>query len=185
MTTPMDAKKPVMTAPETRNRLVGGAALLGIGLLVLASQVLRDEAIARYVPLALGAIFLVAGVLTRHGGLLVPGGILTRLGVGVGIVAQPLAATSELTTGAVVLLSLGGGFVLVTVSCLLVCRELTWWPLIPGGILALTGGQMLAGDAGTRGLELLSRVRFARLGPALLGGKGPQEALLPLAAPLR
>lgn len=91
-----------------------------------------------------GAAFLIAYLATRRFGLLVPGGIVTGLGVGLVVTAQggPEAAP---------LLGLGLGFLSISaIDRLLGEGDAAWWPLIPGGILTVLGGAQITGirDAG-------------------------------------
>ena len=83
---------------------------------------------------AIGLAFLVAFVWTRNYGFLVPGGIMT--GLGLGIVIQNRAGGD----GAPVLLGLGLGFCSIYALDAVNRRTLRgWWPLIPGGVLTLVG----------------------------------------------
>ncbi|MFN2164310.1 MAG: hypothetical protein ACK2UN_19750, partial [Candidatus Promineifilaceae bacterium] len=73
-----------------RGQWVGGLFLIGLGLLFLLNQ-FTDlpglENVAIYFVLVLGIIFLAWGVLSREAGLMVPGGILTGIGLGIALVA--------------------------------------------------------------------------------------------------
>ena len=126
---------------------MAGAVIIGIGLFLLLAQVIPD--IGRAIPLFIGLAFLAAFVPKREYGFLIPGCIVTGVGVGVvltGVVADPWS-------GAAVLFSLAGGFIAIWVVSLLLRRldsqwprgasreaaQALWWPLIPGGILALVG----------------------------------------------
>ena len=133
--------------PRDRGGLVAGVVIIGIGLFFLLAQVIPD--IGRWIPLFIGLAFLVAFVPKREYGFLIPGCIITGVGVGVvltGVVDDPWS-------GAAVLFSLAGGFIAIWVVSLLLRRvdgdwprgtsrdaaQALWWPLIPGGILALVG----------------------------------------------
>ena len=126
--------------------------MVGIGVFLLLAQLVPD--IGRWIPLFIGLVFLAGFVARREYGLLVAGCIIS--GVGVGIVLAN--AVDEPWSGAVVLLSIAGGFIAIwLVSRLLraadkgwpsgASREAAgalWWPLIPGGILALVSIVVLA-----------------------------------------
>ena len=118
-------------------RGVTGLLLIAGGLLwVLVANTDLDGTVV--VP-GIGVGFLVAYLVTRRFGLLVPGGILTGLGVGVVVAAQD-------GPGEAVVLGLGLGFVAITVlDAVLGEGQAAWWPLIPGGILTLVGGSQIAG----------------------------------------
>lgn len=110
-----------------------GVVLIAVGLAFYALQnSYLDE-----IPflLGIGAAFIVAFVHQRSYGYLVPGGILTGIGLGMlferGLffsVADPMQ------------LGIGLGFLLIYVLDSLVTRTAGgWWPLIPGGILTFVG----------------------------------------------
>ena len=83
----------------------------------------------------IGAGFLIAYAATRTYGFLIPGGIMT--GLGIGIVIETQAAASR---GEPVLLGLGIGFLgIYAVDAIMRRSEALWWPVIPGGILATIG----------------------------------------------
>lgn len=128
--------------------------IVGIGLFFLLAQFVPD--IGRYITLAIGLIFLAAFVAKREYGFLIPGCIVS--GVGIGVV---LASTlDDPWSGVSMLFSISGGFIAIWIISTLmhsadrgwpdgdskdVARAL-WWPLIPGGILALIGLIVLAED---------------------------------------
>ncbi len=149
---PPPATPPSAVRPRDRGGLVAGVVIIGIGLFFLLAQVIPD--IGRWIPLFIGLAFLAAFVPQREYGLLIPGCIITGVGVGVvltGVVDDPWS-------GAAVLFSLAGGFIAIWVVSLLLRRvdrdwprgssrdaaQALWWPLIPGGILALVGVIVLA-----------------------------------------
>jgi hypothetical protein len=127
---------------------VAGIILITLGVLFLLGQSLDvggEAAVA-----LIGAAFLIAYALTRQYGFLVPGGIMT--GLGLGIIFEDRVNAG----GAPVLLGLGGGFLLIYVVSVLRGRMPgDWWPLIPGGILSAIG-LMLAANA-TGALAVVGR----------------------------
>jgi len=128
--------------------------VLGIGLFFLLAQIVPD--IGRWIVLGIGLVFLAAFVAKREYGFLIPGCIVS--GVGVGIV---LASTlDDPWSGVSVLFSIAGGFVAIWIISTLMhsadrgwpdgdskdVAQALWWPLIPGGILTLIGIIILAED---------------------------------------
>ena len=87
---------------------IGGLVLIAIGVLMLGAYVLPD--VGLYVVLALGLVFLAAFVFTRAYGFLVPGGILTGLGIGVALTPYVSHGT---VSGALVVGALAVGFATV------------------------------------------------------------------------
>lgn len=120
--------------------LIGGVVIVAIGVLLLAAQTMDD--VGQYIPLLVGAALLFGFLLTRHYGFLVPGGIITGVGVGILLVAQDQTGTR----GPLFLVSLGLGFVSIwLLGMIFRVRENHWWPLIPGGILIVIGAVSFAG----------------------------------------
>jgi hypothetical protein len=125
---------------------VGGAILIGIGVAFLIGQLIPDA--GDYIVLAIGLTFLAAFAVTREYGFLIPGGIVSGVGVGVVIAAR----TPSVEGGALFMLAIGSGFLAIWVIGLaLHLPENHPWPLIPGLIL---GGIGAASLAGTRYAEI-------------------------------
>ena len=135
----------------------------GIGLLLLLGQVVPD--MGRWIPLIVGLAFMAAFFVRREYSFLVPGSIVTGVGVGV-LLADAVSGDVE---GAVVVLSLAGGFlgiwVLGTVFRL---PQNHWWPLIPGGILAIVGVIQMA-DADLEGLTRWWPLILVLIGLLIIG----------------
>ncbi len=94
----------------------------------------------------IGLAFLTAYAFTRNYGFLVPGGIMS--GLGIGIIYETLLDAN----GAPVLLGLGLGFITIYVISRLQGRmSADWWPLIPGGILTTVGLFLAADQTGLLG----------------------------------
>ena len=133
------------------SRQLAGVLLVALGV---ARLVISLTGTGVEIAVALGGVaFLAAFLATRAYGLLVPGGILT--GVGVGLVLLARGASP-----AVLELGLAGGFLAIPALQLVVGapRERGWWwPVLPAGIL------------GALGAATLVDVRIVALGlPALL-----------------
>ncbi len=131
---------------------MAGVVIIGIGVFFLLAQLVPD--IGRSIPLLIGLVFLAAFVARREYGFLVAGCIISGVGVGV-LLADTV---DDQWSGAVVLLSIAGGFIAIWLLSVLFravnrewpsgpSREVAsalWWPLIPGGILALVAVVVLA-----------------------------------------
>lgn len=104
----------------------------------------------------LGVIFLGWGFLQRHAGPMIPGGILT--GLGLGVVAQQTLFTdaSDEIRGAIVVLGLALGFLVIMPLSQLVEGRFHWWPAIPGAILLVVSLTMFAGPGGVAVLQALN-----------------------------
>jgi len=131
---PESAPRRRRTPRSDPGSLVAGLVIAGLGLFFLAGQLEPD--IGRFVTLFIGLALLAVFVVRREYGFLVPGSILT--GIGIGIALEP-AVTGHSQSG-VMMLSLAGGFLGIWVlGSLYRVPQNHWWPLIPGGILTLIG----------------------------------------------
>ncbi|MCS6801706.1 MAG: hypothetical protein RMM58_11395 [Chloroflexota bacterium] len=142
---PPSRSKASPTLPLPSIEWLGGGVLVLIGVLLLIAQVVPN--FGQFVALIIGLTFLAASFVTRAYGLLIPGGIVT--GVGVGIVLA--ANTSGPLAGALFLFALAAGFVLVWVGGIVLRVQPAggWWPLLPAFFIALAGLTAL----GSQGLE--------------------------------
>lgn len=121
-----------------RRRRIWGVVLLGVAVLALVERhtTLR---VGDAMPLLLGLAFIGWALAGRSVGLLIPGGILTGIGVGV-LVQKWLGAGPR---DGVFLLCFAGGWVLITLLSGVVFRRRVLWPIIPATIMGLTGlGQL-------------------------------------------
>ncbi|MFO7778997.1 MAG: hypothetical protein R6V28_11640 [Nitriliruptoraceae bacterium] len=119
------------------NRVLG-LLLIGLGgiLLLAVTTDIGGEVVVGFAGLA----FLGAYATQRTYGLLIPGGILTGLGVG-------LLLETAGVGGEVAAFGLGAGFVAIAVIDQLVTpgRSAWWWPLIPGGVLLVSSAGSVTG----------------------------------------
>lgn len=125
----------------TQRNLVPGLILIALGAFLFFVQAtgVGGEAIL----VIIGGGFLIAYAVTRQYGFLVPGGIITGLGLGV------IWEVSAPTAGGVVLIGLGLGFVSIwLLDVVMRHTPVPWWPLIPGGILATIGVLVETGQEG-------------------------------------
>src|SRR3989304_2121316 len=138
-------------------RVVPGLVLLALGVLFLLFQQVGvgGEAVVAVIGLVLFAGY----TYTRNYGFLIPGGIMT--GVGIGII---LAARNP-GGGAAALVGLGLGFLSIyVIDTRWRHMPAGWWPLIPGGVITVIGLLVAAGESG-----LLAG-----------GGRGGAVALIPV-----
>jgi len=112
------------------------------GLIALTTlNILRDEFIATYVLAAVALPFLVAFLRDRsRWGLLIPAYVLLVVGVMVGLLGGGIL--SDLLIPAYVLFAIAIPFFVVYAR-----DPKQWWPLIPGGILAVIGLAFLVAEA--------------------------------------
>ena len=131
-----------------RDQLVFAVVLIVVGAIGLISRWVQPTTdLGGWVVAAIGLGFLGAFAYTRNYGYLVPGGIMTGLGLGI-VVSQTVAWTTGEGEGGAVVLGLGLGFGLVwLIGTLVGTDKPNFWALIPGGILATIGTLLLAGSA--------------------------------------
>jgi hypothetical protein len=149
-------------------KVIAGVVVIALGLVMLLATVSDTLLLDQMIVLLLGVIFLAWGVAVRHPGPLIPGCILTGLGVGI-LLSQWLSTSiSGQAQGGLVTLGLGLGFLLIMPVQQVVTRQAAhWWPLIPGGILSVTGCGLLLGDA-----DLTMLTWVGRLWPLAVIGVG-------------
>ncbi|MEZ4518873.1 MAG: hypothetical protein R3C44_19325 [Chloroflexota bacterium] len=138
-----------MEQNERRGALVGGLILVFIGGMALLSQFVETDGglWGTLIVLGLGLAFLLAGIVTREFGFLIPGGILTGIGAGLALLIGPWQGVFDADGGGLFLIAFAGGWFLITLMGLLVTRQFHWWPLIPGTIIGLVGLAIVFGGA--------------------------------------
>ena len=138
----------------TRDQIVFAIILIVVGVAGLAARIWQPSGnVGGWVVAAIGLGFLGAFFYTRRYGYLVPGGIMTGLGIGI-VASQTFASTSAETEGGLVVIGLGAGFLSIwAIGSLVQVAESHWWPLIPGGILATVGTALLVGGGAIQALD--------------------------------
>lgn len=145
-----DTRRAMRHAPN--RDLVAGAILLIVGLFLLAGQLVPG--FERFIPLLVGLALLLLFFVTRSPAALIPGGIVTGVGVGILVATQG----DQQFGGAGFLMSLGGGFLLVSLlGAIFQVPEVRAWPLVPGSILIAVGALILAGQMGQTVLDIATR----------------------------
>jgi hypothetical protein len=124
-----------------RSQVAAGAALIVIGIVALALQYLEGPGRAVILLLA-GGSFVAAYFYTDIYGLLIPGGILSGLGLG------SLGEWREVAVRDPNAVGLGIGFMAIYVVERVYRRRAHWWPLIPGVLLVVSGLGARFGDVG-------------------------------------
>jgi hypothetical protein len=142
---------------ERRSSMVGGALLVAIGLLVLLAQNVKTESLGLLFLPALGGLFLIAGIVGRQAGFIIPGGILTGIGLGAILTQNPTIAITDTAEGGAFFIGFALGWFLITVLSKLFTPQPQWWALIPGTIMALIGGALLLGGTALNVLEFAGK----------------------------
>jgi len=124
-----------------RSQVATGIALVVIGVVALALQYFEGPGRAVVLLLA-GGSFIATYFYSDIYGLLIPGGILSGLGLGI------LGEWCELSVRDPNAIGLGIGFSSIYVIERMYRRRAHWWPLIPGVILIVSGLGARFGDVG-------------------------------------
>ncbi len=137
-----------------RDRIVLAVILIVVGAVGLVSQVVDlPTSVGGWIVLLIGLGLLGAFVYTRQYGYLIPAGIMTGLGAGI-IASESITLTGDQAKGGAIVLGLGFGFLAIwVVGAVMSVARNHWWPIIPGGILAVIGVALLIGNDAVKVLE--------------------------------
>ncbi len=126
--------------------LIPASVIGSTGLTFLYSD-LQFTDFVFWIVTGLGVSFLLWGVSTKLIGLVIPGSLLTTIGPGIyfawgqNTVGNALAQTGIM----LVIFSLGWGLIILFSK--MIIEKFVWWPLIPGGVMAMVGwGLYIGGD---------------------------------------
>ncbi len=139
-------KKPT---PRHNQQLFVGILLVLVGAVLLLQRWFN---ITTYAFLLLGLSMLAWGSLTRRTGWLIPGGVLSGIGLGILVMEGPWKFPAETQGGVFLLCFAFGWFAITLLSAIFTCTQ--WWALIPGGIMAVIGGAILVTNGGIRWQDL-------------------------------
>lgn len=109
---------------------------------------LPDQVFVKYVfavTLAIGIVFLLWGIKRRKLGLLIPGLLISTIGSGVYFAWNGAIDGNGLQETGTMLVWFALGWILITVVSKIFSRNFVWWPLIPGGVLAMVGSGLYIG----------------------------------------
>ena len=89
--------------------------------------------------IAIGIVFLLWGMQKRVIGLLIPGLLISTIGSGVYIAWNDTTEANGLQQTGTMLVWFAMGWILITIVSKIFSKSFIWWPLIPGGVLAMVG----------------------------------------------
>ena len=150
-------------------RIVAGIILILFGGATLLQ---RWFDIGNAIVLLLGMSMLAWGSISHKTGLIIPGGVLTGIGLGILAMQGPWQFPAVDQNGVFLLCFALGWFLITFLTALFTCTQ--WWALIPGGIMALIGGSILVtnGAIGWLDLNLVYAVILIVTGLILLVYRG-------------
>ncbi|MBW6473261.1 MAG: hypothetical protein K0B14_09075 [Anaerolineaceae bacterium] len=100
-----------------------------------------------FIGVDIGICLLIAGIYWKLLGLIIPGALLVGIAPGLYFAWENTNANNPLEQIGIMLVGFAFGWGLITVTSRTLTRKIVWWPLIPGGILAVMGwGLYTAGN---------------------------------------
>lgn len=100
-----------------------------------------------FIGVDIGICLLIAGIYWKLLGLIIPGALLVGIAPGLYFAWENTNANNPLEQIGIMLVGFAFGWGLITVSSRTLTKKIVWWPLIPGGILAVVGwGLYTAGN---------------------------------------
>ena len=135
-----------LTGRSMRWALVPGAISAVLGVLVLLMP-FEPLLLVLYLPTSIGLVLLICGLFERMIGLVIPGSLLLTIGPGIYFAWGSAGEINGLTQTGTMLVTFALGWGLITLFSRLIINRFIWWPLIPGGVLAMVGwGLYIGGD---------------------------------------
>jgi hypothetical protein len=153
----MDTHQEPKMEPISENKIYrshNGRIAAGVILIVFGAATLLQSwlNIGNYIVLLLGLGFLVWGSVSHRTGLIIPGGVLTGIGVGILAMQGPWQIPVVEQNGVFLICFAMGWFLITFLTAIFTCTQ--WWALIPGGIMALIGGSILVTNGTFHWLDL-------------------------------
>jgi hypothetical protein len=128
--------------------LVPGFLLAAAGVPLILDQITFFVFILS-IGAGLGLAFLLWGMLQKLLGLIIPGCLLLGIAPGIFFAWSKSGDFNGLTETGVMLVWFALGWGLITIASRILTHKFIWWPLIPGGLLAVVGwGLYIGGDPG-------------------------------------
>jgi hypothetical protein len=109
-----------------------------------------------FISLGIGLPLLIWGLFTRLIGLVIPGCLLVGIGPGIYLAWAKVEPANALVSTGTMLVWFALGWLLITVSARFFSQKYLWWPLIPGGILAMVGCGLYIGGNPSNALSFIS-----------------------------
>ena len=128
--------------------LIPGGVIIGVGI-SLARVPVRILDFVLYISCGIGISLLIWGMAKRLFGLIISGCLILTIGPGIYFSWPDLIDLNALAQTGVMLVWFAFGWGMISLLSRRIYGKFVWWPLIPGGILAVTGwGLYIGGDPG-------------------------------------
>ena len=132
--------------PTSYWALIPGCILASLALCFIYSQ-LRFLDFVLYILSGTGLVLLSWGVISKLFGLIIPGSLLITIGPGIYLPWGTNFGINALTKTGTMLVVFSIGWGLIILFSRVLTTKFVWWPLIPGGVLAVVGwGLYIGGD---------------------------------------
>lgn len=126
--------------------LVPGGIIFSFGLTFLFTP-LRVVDFVLWVGTGTGLVLLIWGIYWRLFGLIIPGSLLVAIGPGIYMAWGRASEMNSLAKTGVMIVVFSIGWFLIILFSRVTTANFIWWPLIPGGVLAVVGwGLYIGGD---------------------------------------
>jgi len=132
----------------------------GIGLMIQPTSWWRFTLLT---SVGLGTLFILLGIKKKWLGFIIPGSLLSFAGIGVSVPWGWNNPGNVLTKTGTMLVCFAFGWLLITLLSRLVWRKTIWWPLIPGGVLAVVGWALFISGDPSRALEFIGNTSSVTL----------------------
>jgi hypothetical protein len=111
--------------------------------------ILRMVDIVLYLALGTGLALLIWGMLEKYIGLVIPGCLVLGAGSGVYLGWGYSLEVNNLAKTGLMLVCFALAWLLITICSKVISDKFIWWPLIPGGVIAVVGwGLYIGGNPG-------------------------------------
>lgn len=120
-----------------------------------------------YTIAGIGISMLIWGLLANSFGLIIPGSILSGVGVGIYQAWGSNADLNGLARTGIMLVIFGIGWGMITVLSRPIVQNFVWWPLIPAGVMSITGYGLYIGGSPNSAVSFIGNT--GSIGLILLG----------------
>lgn len=127
---------------------------LGAGIGFLSPLRLVDFIL--YPCLGLGIALMIWGIASRLLGLLIPACLVSTIGIGIFMAWRNLENINGLTQTGIMLVWFALGWGLIILVSRYILARFIWWPLIPGGVLAMVGWGLYIGGNPNQAANFIS-----------------------------
>ncbi len=129
--------------------IVPGFLFISAGMPLIFDQI-TFFAFLLTIGTGLGLSLLLWGMLKKLLGLIIPGCLILGIAPGIFFAWSKSGDFNGLTETGVMLVWFALGWGLITIASRMLTHKFIWWPLIPGGLLAMVGwGLYIGGDPGS------------------------------------